>query len=156
MLAISIATYAAALIIANLTVAHFGPSVMPVIAFALIGLDLALRDVLHKHMRPWQMGALIAATGAITYALNPAAQFIAVASAVSFVAAAAVDWFAFSYNAGGWMRRSNVSNAAGAIVDSFLFPTIAFGVFMPEVIAAQMAAKMAGGFLWSLALRRIA
>ena len=41
-LTIALAAYAAAMTIANLSVATFGPSVTPINAFVLIGLDLAL------------------------------------------------------------------------------------------------------------------
>ena len=41
-------------------------------------------------LRAWQMAALIACTGLLTYALNPAAGMIAVASACAFSAAALV------------------------------------------------------------------
>ncbi|MBQ1761967.1 MAG: hypothetical protein IIZ92_03585, partial [Aquincola sp.] len=70
MLYIAIAAYAAAMTIANLAVAAFGPSVTPINAFVLIGLDLALRDWLHVRLKPWQMLALIACTGALTLLLN--------------------------------------------------------------------------------------
>ena len=79
---IAILIYAAAMTVANLTIAHFGPWVSPINAFVLIGLDLALRDWLQVRMKAWQMGVLIGATGLLTYALNPAAGMIAVASSV--------------------------------------------------------------------------
>jgi uncharacterized PurR-regulated membrane protein YhhQ (DUF165 family) len=53
-----------------------------------------------------------------------------------------------------WMVRVNGSNVAGAMVDSVVFPTIAFGVLMPEIVALQFAAKMLGGFAWSNILKR--
>lgn len=80
----AIVIYAVAMTCANLSIAAFGPWVSPINAFFLIGLDLALRDWLHVRLRVWQMGALIAATGLLTYILNPSAQHIAIASAVSF------------------------------------------------------------------------
>jgi uncharacterized PurR-regulated membrane protein YhhQ (DUF165 family) len=54
---------------------------------------------------------------------------------------------------GSWQLRANASNATGALVDSLIFPTIAFGVLMPHIIAMQFVAKVFGGFLWSLILR---
>ena len=44
------------------------------------------------------------------------------------------------------------SNVFGALVDSLVFPTIAFGGFLPWITLGQFAAKVAGGFLWSLVL----
>lgn len=155
-LSIAIAVYAAAMTLANLSVAAFGPSVTPINAFVLIGLDLALRDWLHVRLKVWQMGSLIAATGALTYILNPAAGQIAIASAAAFTAAALVDWGAFLKIKGSWLVRANGSNVAGAAVDSLLFPTIAFGALMPHIVAAQFVAKVAGGALWSWGLSKFA
>jgi len=146
--------YAVAMIAANLLVATFGPSVTAINAFLLIGLDLTLRDWLHFRLKTWQMGGLIIGTGLITYALNPASGMIAVASAVSFLAASIVDWAIFVKTTGSWIKRANVSNTAGAAVDSLLFPTIAFGALMPEIVALQFVAKVAGGAVWSYVLEK--
>lgn len=151
---IAIAAYAAAMILANLSVAAFGPWVSPINAFVLIGLDLALRDWLHVRLRVWQMGALISGTGALTYALNPAAGMIAIASSAAFTAAAVVDWATFARLRGSWMFRANGSNVAGAAVDSLVFPTLAFGALMPQIVLAQFAAKVAGGAVWAWILSR--
>lgn len=151
---IAIIIYASAMLLANMTVAAFGPVVTPINAFVLIGLDLALRDWLHMRIKAWQMGALIVFTGALTYILNPAAGMIAVASAVAFTAAAVVDWSVFASMKGGWMKRANASNVAGAAVDSLVFPTIAFGVLMPHIVAMQFVAKVAGGAVWSAIFQR--
>jgi uncharacterized PurR-regulated membrane protein YhhQ (DUF165 family) len=146
--------YAVAMIAANLLVATFGPSVTAINAFLLIGLDLTLRDWLHFRLKTWQMGGLIVGTGLITYGLNPASGMIAVASAVSFLAASIVDWAIFVKTTGSWIKRANVSNTAGAAVDSLLFPTIAFGVLMPEIVALQFVAKVSGGAIWSYVLEK--
>jgi uncharacterized PurR-regulated membrane protein YhhQ (DUF165 family) len=151
---IAIAAYAAAMILANLSVAAFGPWVSPINAFVLIGLDLALRDWLHVRLRVWQMGVLIAGTGALTYALNPAAGMIAIASSAAFTAAAVVDWATFARLRGSWMFRANGSNVAGAAVDSLVFPTLAFGALMPQIVLAQFAAKVAGGAVWAWIIGR--
>ena len=146
---IAIAAYAVAMTVANLTIAAFGPWVSPINAFFLIGLDLALRDWLHVRLKIWQMGALIAFTGLITFVLNPAAGQIAVASAVAFTAAALVDWGTFAKLRGSWMVRANGSNVAGAAIDSLVFPTLAFGALMPQIVLAQFVAKVAGGAVWT-------
>lgn len=153
---IAIVIYAAVLVGANLLVATFGPAVTPINAFLFIGLDLALRDWLHTRLKFWQMGLLIAATGVATFVLNPAAGQIAIASAVAFAASALVDWLVFSVAPGSWTKRANISNVAGAAVDSLLFPTIAFGAIMPEIVAGQFAAKILGGalFVWLLSYAR--
>lgn len=153
-LPIAVIAYGSAMTVANLSVAAFGPWISPINAFLLIGLDLALRDWLHVRLRAWQMGCLIAATGLLTYFLNPAAGMIAVASATAFTAAAVVDWAVFARLSGSWMRRANGSNIAGAAVDSLVFPTLAFGALMPHIIAMQFVAKVAGGAAWAYAIQK--
>lgn len=151
---VAILIYGSAMILANLSVAAFGPSVTAINAFVLIGLDLALRDWLHFRLKAWQMLVLILATGALTYLLNPAAGKIAVASACAFSAAALVDWATFFKLKGSWLFRANGSNIAGAAVDSLIFPTLAFGALMPQIVAMQFIAKVAGGSLWAYILNK--
>jgi uncharacterized PurR-regulated membrane protein YhhQ (DUF165 family) len=151
--------YVAALVVANLAVAHFGPGASPFIAFLLIGMDLTLRDRLHEQWRgkhlAARLGLLIVAAGAVSYLLNPASGRIAVASVVAFVVAAAVDSIVYqALIRRPFLQRSNASNAAGAVADSLIFPTIAFGAFLPLIVVLQIAAKVAGGWIWSLILRR--
>jgi len=150
----AIVIYAVAMTCANLSIAAFGPWVSPINAFFLIGLDLALRDWLHVRLRVWQMGALIAVTGLLTYILNPSAQHIAIASAVSFAIAALADWLTFTKLQGSWLRRSMGSNVVGAAVDSLIFPTLAFGAHMPAIVLMQFAAKVAGGAMWAALMNR--
>ena len=151
----AIAIYALAMTAANLSIHFFGVWVSPINAFLLIGLDLALRDMLHTRLSKSGMLGLIVFSGLITYALNPAAGFIAVASAASFTLAAVADWSVFASIKGSWLKRSNASNTVGAAVDSIAFPTIAFGVLMPEIVIAQFIAKVAGGSLWAYTLNKL-
>jgi uncharacterized PurR-regulated membrane protein YhhQ (DUF165 family) len=152
--------YIAALIAANLTVAALGPVATPMIAFFLIGLDLTLRDALHeawegKHLWP-RMLALVAIAGAVSYLLNPAAGQIALASALAFTASAIVDGAVFAL-----LRRKSQavrvhgSNLAGGAVDSLIFPALAFGAFLPEIFALQLAAKVCGGAAWLVLFNRL-
>ena len=53
-----------------------------------------------------------------------------------------------------FLIRSNGSNIAGSALDSIIFPTMAFGVFMPEIILGQFVAKVAGGAIWSFILQK--
>lgn len=155
----TILLYLAAIVAANLLVAAFGPSVAILNAFLFIGLDLTVRDVLHDrwHRRHLvlKMGALIAAGGALSWALNADAGPIAVASTVAFTAAAVADGAIYHLmRRYPFLTRANTSNLGGAAVDSVVFTTLAFGGFMPLVVAGQFAAKVAGGFVWSLILKR--
>jgi len=151
---IAIPLYALAIIAANLLVLKFGPSITPINAFFLIGLDLALRNWLNLRMRPFAMGGLIFGTGLLTWAVNPAAQNIAIASAVAFTCAALVDWLAFRAAAGcTWMQRNVAGSMSGAIVDSLIFPTLAFGAFLPSIVVLQFVAKVAGASMWAYLMR---
>ena len=148
-----IALYAAAIIAANLLVAQFGSSITPVNAFFLIGLDLALRNYLSLKMNRYQMVAMILGTGALSYAINPATGMIAIASGVAFTAAALADWATFNTVTGNWMKRNFAGNSVGALIDSVIFPTIAFGSLMPIIVLTQFAAKVAGGAMWGYLIK---
>jgi uncharacterized PurR-regulated membrane protein YhhQ (DUF165 family) len=53
-----------------------------------------------------------------------------------------------------WLRV-NGSNIPSALVDSLIFPTLAFGSFLWPIVLGQFGAKTLGGFLWSLLFRWI-
>lgn len=151
---LAVLIYVAAIVVANLTVAHFGPWFSAVNAFFLIGLDLALRDHLHDRWRGqmlWpRMLGMISLAGVLSYLLNPATGVIAIASVVAFSASALVDATVYQAASGrSFMQRSNASNTAGALVDSIIFPTLAFGGLLPHIVAMQFVAKVAGGFAWT-------
>ncbi len=151
--------FLASIIVANLSVAYFGPVSSPINAFILIGLDLSLRDKLHESWHGnhlgWKMLGLIVTSGVLTYTLNRGAGQIAVASVVAFCGAMVVDVVMYQ-----WLFRHsllfkmNGSNVGSAAVDSILFPTIAFGALMPVIVILQFTAKVLGGFLWSLVISR--
>jgi hypothetical protein len=149
--------YIGSLTLANLLVAWLGPWFSPINAFVLIGLDLVLRDKLHDL---WQgnrlvlrMFGVIAVAGLISWVINKDAGMIAIASVVSFMVAMTVDALIYQkLKNRPWFQRTNGSNIGGAATDSVLFPTIAFGSLMPEIVALQFAAKVAGGFFWSLVI----
>lgn len=151
--------YLAAIIAANLLIVSFGPSVAIINAFLFIGLDLVARDRLHEVWAgKWlilRMGALILAGSLLSYALNRDAGPIALASFVAFALASSADALVFHVvKRRPWLQRSNISNIAGAAVDSLVFPVLAFGGFPLAIIAGQFAAKVLGGFVWSWILRR--
>lgn len=156
---IYLAIYIGALVCANLLVAMIGPWFSIINSFLLIGLDLTLRDKLHDLWQgKWlvaKMGGLIVLAGLISYLLNPAAGQIAVASVLAFTLSMVADSCVYqALKDKEWKIRSNASNTAGALVDSVVFPTIAFGGLMPEIVAMQFAAKIAGGFVWTLLLQK--
>lgn len=154
-----VALYMAFTALANLLVTWFGPGITPFSAFALIGFDLSSRDALHEawrgqHLRR-NMLALIGSGSVLSAVLNWAAAPIAVASFASFFASGLVDTLVYSaLDELPRRQRMYLSNVASAAVDSVLFPTLAFGVFMPEIVVAQFLAKVAGGTFWAWMLTR--
>jgi hypothetical protein len=151
--------YIAALVIANLLVAWLGPWFSLINAFVLIGLDLSLRDKIHDlwdgDNLALKMGGLIATASIISYAINPATGMIAFASLAAFSLSMVADAVAYQYLKGKeWIVRTNGSNIAGSAVDSIVFPTIAFGGLMIEIVLLQFVAKVTGGFVWSFLLKK--
>jgi uncharacterized PurR-regulated membrane protein YhhQ (DUF165 family) len=155
---IYVALYLFAIIAANLIVTRFGPSASIITAFVLIGLDLTARDHLHdawhgKHLAR-NMTLLIAAGSALTIIINRDAGRIAVASFAAFTVAATVDTITYHrlYDRTR-LVRVNGSNVFGAAADSLLFPLLAFGwPPLVGVMLGQFAAKVGGGFVWSVLL----
>ena len=143
--------YILSLVAANLLVAQFGPWFSIINSFLLIGLDLTLRDKIHELWDgKWlPIGCLIATASIISYLLNPASGIIALASFVAFAVSMVVDTIVYQYLINkSWVVKSNGSNIAGAAIDSILFPTIAFGGLMPEIVLMQFMAKVFGGAIW--------
>lgn len=152
--------YLLAIILANLLVTWFGPNISILNAFLFIGLDLTSRDKLHD---AWsgkyfllKMGGLIATGSFISWLLNKNSGQIALASFVAFGLAALIDTIVY------YLLRNKIkivqingSNIISALVDSFTFPTIAFGFpLMFGIMLGQFVAKVLGGFIWSLILRK--
>lgn len=157
---IYILMYLAAIILANLSSTYFGASASIVNAFLFIGLDLTARDKLHeawhKNGLVWKMGALIAAGSFLSWVINRDAGIIAVASFAAFACAALVDTIVYQFlHERSYIVKVNGSNVFSALVDSLVFPTIAFGGFLPLVTLGQFVAKVAGGALWAYFLGKV-
>lgn len=153
-----VALYLLAIVLANLSVATFGPAASIVNAFVFIGLDITARDRLHEAWQGqglvWKMGLLILAGSALSALLNIRALPIAVASCVAFAGAGLADALVYQLlSECAQLVKVNGSNVVSAAVDSVLFPALAFGFpLLVPVMVGQFAAKIVGGFLWSLAL----
>lgn len=151
--------YLGAIVVANLLVARFGPTSIFIVGFLFIGLDLTTRDKLHEFWHRngllWKMGLLIGTGSILTWLLNKNAGVIATASFVAFACAAITDTVIYQilYKKSS-LVKINGSNVVSAAIDSMVFPTIAFGGFSPLLTLGQFAAKVGGGLLWSLVLRR--
>jgi hypothetical protein len=152
--------YLVAVVAANLTVTWFGPSVTIINAFLFIALDLTSRDKLHDAWHGkgllWKMAALIATGSLLSWILNRNAGPIALASFVAFACANAADALVYQLlHDKAKLLKVNGSNVVSSAVDSFIFPMLAFGFpLLWGVIIGQFAAKVAGGFIWSLILNR--
>jgi hypothetical protein len=149
-----VALYLSAAVLANLTIAAFGPSMAIVVGFLFVGLDLTSRDGLHeawrgRHLWP-KMFILIAAGSFLSWLLNKDAGPIAIASLAAFGCAGLVDAVVYQFlHRAPWLVKANGSNVFSAAADSLVFPTIAFGGFLPEIVLGQFVAKVAGGFVWA-------
>ena len=151
--------YLMAIVSANLIVAAFGERVVIINAFLFIGLDLTTRDYLHEIWGGrglWlKMAVLIAFGSLLSWGLNSNAGMIAVASFAAFSVAGLVDTIIYQcLGKRPFLIRVNGSNVFSSMADSLVFPTLAFGGFLPMITLGQAAAKIGGGFAWSILLRR--
>ncbi len=152
--------YLVAIVLANLTVAAFGPSVVILNAFLFIGLDLTARDKLHdgwsnNHLES-KMFVLIVSGSFLSWILNKDAAQIAIASMVSFFIAATIDTVTYNLLINKKkLVKMNGSNIPSALADSIMFPTIAFGTIIPSIIIGQFLAKVIGGLFWSIVITKI-
>lgn len=147
--------------------ANWRPAVVIVNSFVFIALDLTAGDRLHElwHGRGlvWRMGAVIAAGAGLAYVLNGAAGPVALASCTAFAASATTDRLVYAglWRLGWrWHARVNGSNAISAAVDSaiFLCGIATAGLLpwslVPWLVISQWLAKVLGGAVWSVLLRR--
>lgn len=149
--------YLSAIVAANLLIAWLGPWASPYTAGALIGLDLTAKDRLQdkwKRGMIWKMGLLISFGSCLSWMLNRNAGRIALASFVAFGVSATGDAIAYAKwrHLEQW-RRVSISNLIGAVLDSVLFPLIAWGWPLDvSIVYGQMAAKVTGALIWALIL----
>jgi len=153
-----IAGYLVAIVMANLMVTWFGTIAVLPAGFLLVGLDITGRDYLHeawKKNRWLKMALLITAGSLLSWLINRNSERVAVASFLAFAGAGIVDTLTYTVlRKSRFLIRVNGSNLFSSFTDSALFLTIAFGAFMPALVLSQFAAKIAGGFVWSLVLKK--
>ncbi len=155
-----VALYLAAIVAANLSVAYFGPYASIINSFVFIGLDITTRDALHERWEGknlWGKMALLILSGSVlSWLLNRDAGRIALASFAAFAASGAADTIVYHllrHRPKLW--RVNGSNVVSSTVDSVVFTFVAFGTLMPVIVAGQILAKVAGGYVWALVLNRL-
>lgn len=152
-----IGMYLLAIVLANASIATFGPTAATFNAFIFIAFDLTARDALHEawhHDHLWlKMFALILTGSVLSAFLAPA---IALASFTAFLAAGVSDALVYqiAYRQ-PQMIKMNGSNLVSSFVDSFVFIWLAFGnPILWGVVLSSYAAKIAGGLMWSLIITR--
>jgi len=150
-----VATYLAAIVIADLVVTKFGPSGLIFTGLCLIPFDLISRDQLQDLWRGGylriKMILLIGSGSLIAYLINPESRRIGVASGVSFLIAGTIDYAVYSVLIEkSKLVKMNLSNVLASLADSFCFQLVAFGSINYFIAASQTGLKIAGGFIWSL------
>ena len=153
--ALCVSLYLSAVVAANLAVDLFGQAALIVTAFVLIPFDLVTRDILHEkwrgpHLWP-HMLALIACGSILTVLVSWDAHRIALASTCAFFSASTVN--ALVYRLLDHRKRfvrMNGSNVVASVVDSVVFPFIAFQTVSPVLCIGQSLSKIAGGLVWGL------
>lgn len=148
-----IASYLGAIVVSNLLVAAYGQPALVLTALVLIPFDLFSRDLLHERWHSsrlaMRMGALVAAGSVLSFALNNSSWRVSIASCVAFGLAATCDTVIYELLSHRSKRyRMTTSNTVSAIVDSVVFPLIAFGGLSWWLSASQAALKVAGGIAW--------
>ena len=132
------------------------PGVMAPSGVLVVGVALVLRDLLQKQYGPWPVVCAIIAGSALSYVLSSPA--VAIASAVAFLVSELTDTWVFSYFL-RWRLLAAVvaSGIAGAVVDSLVFLTIAFGSlqFMPGQVIGKLYATAAAGLFLMTYKRRV-
>ncbi len=165
-----IVMYLAAIVLANVATALWGLAVEPWNSMVLIGLDLTTRDYLHRawgHQGlAWKMGLLILTGSALSALLGLVLPFVgpeppmaieggivrvALASAAAFAAAGTIDTLTYGVLRQRWLRI-NGSNLVAGLVDSAVFPIVAFNELNWWLIFYFGAVKFIGGAGWWLVL----
>lgn len=115
------------------------PGLMAPSGVLMIGLALALRDAVQGRMGPWVTIGLIGAGGVASALVAPVA--LALASAAAFVISELADFLVYTP-----LRRTRMvsavlfSGVAGAVIDSVVFLSIAFGSL--DYLTGQVVGKL--------------
>lgn len=140
--ALAALVYVLTVVAANWLVQNFG--VVPVgfglVAPAgvyLIGVALVLRDFVQWSLgKAWMLAALATGTALSFLVADPR---FAIASAAAFAFSELADFALFTWVAPRWARAVAIGGIVGAIVDSAIFLSIAFGslAFMPGQVLGK-------------------
>lgn len=142
--ALALTAYATAIVAANWATDQYGmvpvgPGLTVTAGTYAAGLALLARDTVQDTLgRPWaRVGIFLGALA--TLGFSPA---LALASALAFLAAESVDMAIYTrLRAGGWGRAALWSGAAGAIVDTAVFLSLAPFPFQWSAAWGQLIGK---------------
>lgn len=147
--------YLIAIVIANGLITKYGPTLLPVTAFMVIPFDLTTRNFLHEEWKDdrlkSKMTALIVCGSVISFGCGVSSPQVAIASMVAFLISGLGD--SLTYHAlvnHPYFLKMNASNLVAAIIDSMIFPLVAFGAISPVLAITQASAKFIGGLFWGL------
>jgi uncharacterized PurR-regulated membrane protein YhhQ (DUF165 family) len=152
--------YLIMIVLANLSVTHFGTDFVIINSVVLIGFDMFARDGLHElwhgNKLKIKMALLIFTGSALSFFLSRDSLRIGVASFLAFSSSGFIDFLIYSWL---WKRskmvKMNGSNLVSALVDTIVFMSLAFtGSFMYSVAIKNFIGKFAGGAVWSYFLTR--
>lgn len=153
MLAASIASYVAAVVMANIVTERLG---LVSVGFGLMvtagtyaaGFALLARDFVHRYGNRWYALAAIALGGCISWVLSSPA--LALASTVAFVGAELIDLGVYEpiRRTRGFVQGALVSNIVSAPIDTLLFLSLAGFPLTAETVGGQFIGKV----LWATAV----
>lgn len=145
--------FISAIVISNLVLTHFERDAVYLVGFFIIPFDLITRDILHQRWKDKiaiRMGGLILGGGLLTWLLVAGSGVIVIASVCAFVSAALTNTLIYHLMLNKRLLiRMQTSSSVAAMVDSFVFITIAFG-FDLRMSLIQMTVKILGTYFWTL------
>lgn len=140
------AGYVGSIVAANYVTARFG--LVPV-GFGLVttagtyaaGAALLLRDVVQDTLG--RRAALLCMAGGVVASWALSAPALALASAAAFLLSELADFAVYTpLRRRGWSRAVLTSNAIGAVIDTFVFLTLAGFPLTREIVAGQLVGKI--------------
>lgn len=131
------AAYVAVFVMVNLIVHWCGAWIIPLTTMACVAANMLGRDkLLLEGGAKFSIGACTVA-GLLTCLVLPDAGQVAIASLAAVVCSAIVSAIAWGFFPDGHWKNNIIS----AVADALVFPTVAFGAFLPLVSLGQFAGK---------------
>ena len=155
-----LACYVATIPLANWTLQHFGiwniGGLLVPSGAVWIGVALTLRDLAQNQLGRWPVVGGIFVGAALSFLIAPA---FAVASGVAFLVSEMADFAVYTplESSGRWLLGVGLSNTVGALIDSVIFLSIAFGslAFLPgQMVAKLVMTALAVAVLYPFRRRR--